>query len=317
MNAKQRRALIIGVMGFIAIGGFPPWKDTSPAPAGTPLAFAPIALPPVIEGHSIEVDVVRLGIMWILMVVVTAASLFMAKGSDEPRAPRELNILPTVDAEEILRNAASVKAKSSGKQILDAITLDAKTTGASGKGNSSAQSESMRLKFPERKVGELLTEDEEDPEFWQFITDARGRVEVSQGRRLQLELAKEGQASLEFLSSMGNKEARSAIVSLDLSETELEVESLSYLRYLPGLEELDLSGTSVGDEDLDAIVSLPNLKKLWLDDTPTSKAAAEKLSNISGLKKLSLSHLDGNEVEINSLKLRIPSCEVVVREGKN
>lgn len=308
LNAKQRRALLIGVVGFIAIGGFPPWKDTSPPPAGSPLPFAPISMPPSVEGHSIEIDVTRLAIMWILMCVVTGASIWMGKdgdstGSDDAKG----KFLSKSDTDTEERSAA---AKSSGAQILDSITSEAKA--ASSKSAAGA----LKLKFPEDKVGELLTESDDDPDYWTLVCDARGRVEVPQGKRFQLEISKAGQASLDFLSSMGNKEARSAIVSLDLSESELNKESLSYLRWLPSLEELDLSGTEIGDDEMDDIASLKQLKKLWLDDTKVSKAGAEKLSGLSNLKKLSLSHLEADESEINSLKLHIPSCEVVVREGK-
>lgn len=305
MNAKQRRALLIGIVGFIAIGGFPPWKDTSPAPAGTPLPFAPISMPPVVEGHSIEIDVTRLAIMWILMVVVTAASIWLGKDSEGVSKGGA----GTITYEPIKMPKPSA-AKSSGAQILETLTIDAKAS--SGK---SSQASGLKLKFPDVKVGELLTESEDDPEYWTLISDAKGRLEVPQGKRFQLEFSKDKEISLDFLSSMGNKDARSAIVSLDLSEAELNKDTLSYLKYLPALEELDLSGTEITDEDLEEISKLSQLKKLWLDDTNTSKAAAEKLSGLSNLKKLSLTHLDGNEVEINSLKLRIPSCEVVVREG--
>jgi hypothetical protein len=310
LNAKQRRALLIGVVGFIAIGGFPPWKDTSPPPAGSPLPFAPISMPPSVPGHSIEIDVVRLGIMWVLMVVVTGASIWMGKdlGKEERDPEKDLasgkfknNIEPLP--------SLPLAGKSSGAKILDSITSEART--------SKESADALKLKFPERKVGEILSESEDDPEYWTLVSDARGRVLLPAGKRLQLEIAKEGEATLDFLSSMGNKEARSAIVSLDLSQTDLNVESLSYLRFLPALEELDLSGTEIGDDDLDEIIKLTQLKKLWLDDTKTSKVAADKLSLLTNLKKLSLSHLDADESEINSLKLRIPSCEVVVREGKS
>lgn len=310
LNAKQRRALLIGVVGFIAIGGFPPWKDTSPPPAGSPLPFAPISMPPSVAGHSIEIDITRLGIMWMLMVVVTGASIWMGKDADSAGADPEKDLA----AGKFKNNveplpSLPIVGKSSGAKILDSLTSEARSSKDSAGG--------LKLKFPERKVGELLSESEDDPEYWSLISDARGRVLLPADKRLQLELAKEGEASLDFLSSMGNKEARSAIVSLDLSETELNVETLSYLRFLPALEELDLSGTEVGDDDLDEIIKLTHLKKLWLDDTKTSKAAADKLSALTNLKKLSLSHLDAGESEINSLKLRIPSCEVVVREGKS
>ncbi len=307
LNAKQRRALLIGVVGFIAIGGFPPWKDTSPPPSGSPLPFSPISMPPVVDGHSIEIDVTRLAIMWILMVVVTGASIWMGKdseGADDTKG----KFLEKPDPG--LPERAS-SAKSSGAQILDSITSEAKAS------SSKSQSNVIKLKFPEVKVGELLTEADDDPEYWTLVCDARGRVEVPHGKRFQLEISKDGSGSLDFLSSMGNKEARSAIVSLDLSESGVNRESLSHLRWLPGLEELDLSGTEIGDDDIDEIASLGQLKKLWLDDTKTSKLGAEKLSGLTNLKKLSLSHLNADEFEINSLKLRIPSCEVVVREGKS
>jgi hypothetical protein len=308
VNAKQRRAVLIGVVGFIAIGGFPPWKDTSPPPAGTPLPFAPISMPPVVAGHSIEIDVTRLAIMWILMVVVTAASIWLGKDSEgaSQDSPGTFTVEPIKQTP-----SRATSAKSSGAQILDTITSEAKATGV----KSSGQTSGLRLKFPDAKVGELLTEADDDPEYWTLFSDAKGRLEVPQGKRFQLELSKNQEVSLDFLSSMGNKDARSAIVSLDLSESDIDKESLNYLKYLPALEELDLSGTEIGDDDLDEIAKLSQLKKLWLDDTNTSKSAAEKLSGLTNLKKLSLSHLDGAEVEINSLKLRIPSCEVVVREG--
>ncbi len=309
LNAKQRRAVLIGVVGFSAIGGFPPWKDTSPPPSGSPLPFAPISMPPVVDGHSIEIDVTRLAIMWILMVVVTGASIWMGKdseGSGSEGAKGKFLEIPEPGAQE-----RSSSAKSSGAQILDSITSEAKAS------SSKPQSSVLKLKFPEAKVGELLTEADDDPEYWTLVCDARGRVEVPQGKRFQLEISKEGSGSLDFLSSMGNKEARSAIVSLDLSESGVNRESLSHLRWLPGLEELDLSGTEIGDDEIDEITSLGQLKKLWLDDTKTSKLGAEKLSGLTNLKKLSLSHLNADDFEINSLKLRIPSCEVVVREGKS
>ncbi len=310
MNAKQRRALLIGIVGFIAIGGFPPWKDTSPPPAGTPLAFAPISLPPVVAGHSIEIDVTRLGIMWILMIVVTAASIWLGKDS-EGVAKDEGGAVFTVEPIKSTAARSSSGPKSSGAKILDSITSEARATGV----KSGNQANVLKLKFPDTAVGELLAEAEDDPEYWTLVSEARGRLEVPSGKRFQLEVSNEGEISLDFLSSLGNKEARSSIVSLDLSESALDKASLDYLKYLPALEELDLSGTEIGDDDLEEIAKLSQLKKLWLDDTNTSKAAAEKLSSLANLKKLSLTHLDGADAEINSLKLRIPSCEVVVREG--
>jgi len=312
LNAKQRRALMIGVIGFIAIGGFPPWKDTSPPPAGTPLPFAPISIPPRVEGHSVEIDVTRLAIMWLVMVVVTGASIWMGKessGSSDPekdlaagKFKNNVEPLPSLP----------IAGKSSGAKILDSITSEARTTAS-----KTAAEDTIKLKFPDKKVGELLGEAEDDPEYWSSICEARGRLQLPQGKRCQLEIAKEGEVSLDFLSSMGNKEARSAIVSLDLSEVTLNKESLTYLKYLPALEELDLSSTEISDDDLDEVIKLTQLKKLWLDETNTSKAAVDKLSALTNLKKLSLSHLDAGESEINSLKLRIPSCEVVVGEGKS
>lgn len=272
-------------------------------------------MPPVVEGHSIEIDVVRLAIMWILMSVVTGASMWMAKdtGNDDS-ADARASSAPA--AGEFLKMPAprSQANKSSGAQILDSITSEARASQAKP---ASGQAGSLKLRFPEAKIGELLAESDDDDEYWALVCDARGKVDVPEGKRFQLEIVKDRTTSLDFLSSMGNKEARSSIVSLDLSESKIDKDSLTYLRFLPALEELDLSGTEIGDEQVDEIAKLSNLKKLWLDDTNTSAAAADKLSSLTGLEKLSLSHLDADASQINSLKLSIPSCEVVVREGKS
>lgn len=271
-------------------------------------------MPPVVEGHSIEIDVTRLAVLWILMTVVTGASIWMAKDTGAEDDFKTGDAPGT--AIESLKQAASRSAvpKSSGAKILDSITSEAKAFQESqAKGASAA----FKLRFPDAKVGELLTESDDDDEYWTLVSDAAGRVEVPQGKRYQLEIVKDRSTSLDFLSSMGNKDARSAIVSLDLSESKIDKDSLSYLRFLPALEELDLSGTEIGDEQIDEIAKLSQLKKLWLDNTNTSEAATAKLCSLTHLEKLSLSHLDVGAFQINSLKLSIPACEVVVREGKS
>lgn len=321
LNARQKRALIIGVIGFIAIGGFPPWKDSSPPPAGTPLNFAPIALPPSIANHSIEIDTIRLGVMWILISVVTGAAIWT--GKDKEFKTSKSGVTSVADFESIIQMPGTERASAAAKDIAKAAYAQAVASQSSSSLKSvppaaaSKVSQIYKYKFPERKVGELLQESDDDDEYWQFVSEASGRVEVPSGARLQIELLKDAKADLSFLSSMGNKEARSAIVSLDLSQTTVDAETLAHLKWLPQLEELDLSNTDISDEDLAAISALTGLKKIWLDDTKVTAQAIQSLSSLGELKKLSISHLEETDHDINSLKLKLPACEVVVGKGNS
>lgn len=321
LNSRQKRALIVGVMGFIAIGCYPPWKDSSPPPAGTPLNFAPITLPPAIANHSIEIDTIRLGVLWILISVVTGAAILATK--DKEFKTSKSGVTSVSDFESIIQMPGAERASAAAKDIAKAAYAQAVASQSSSSlksvppKNAAKEKDSHKYKFPDRKVGELLQESDDDDEYWQFVSEASGRVEVPGGSRLQIEFAKDAKADLSFLPSMGNKEARSAIVSLDLSQTTADAEALSYLKWLPQLEELDLSGTNIGDEDLAALSAVSGLKKIWLDDTKVTAQAVQALSNLSELKKLSITHLESADSDINSLKLKLPACEVVVGKGNS
>lgn len=233
-----------------------------------------------------ELDYGRLAVMWIMAAVVTFGLIVSHQTrTEEKKEPRREALVEESPPDE------PGKAAQPGKKA------------------------GLALSFPERSVGSLLVESDDDEEYLDLFHEARGRVPVEKGQRLQLEFDKDDDLSLAFLSSLGSKEAKSTIYSVDLSGCRVEDDDLRHLRLLPALEELDLSDTGVTDAGLEHLKELSGLQKLWLDGTKVSASAADALSELSDLTKLSVSQ--NLVLDIKSIEEKLPACKVVSDEGNS
>ena len=83
---------------------------------------------------------------------------------------------------------------------------------------------------------------------------------------------------------------------LNLANTTIADEGLSYLAQLAHLEELDLSGTQITDSGLDHLNDLSALAKLSLSSTLVTNAGLQALQHLSQLVSLDLGHTQISEV---------------------
>src|SRR5262249_6167208 len=145
---------------------YPPWQAGPGGPAGP---YAPIYEPPpsVAGQPPMQIDFSRLLLQWAMIGLVAGGMVTTGKesaaGQSPGGSPRLQTIPPTIEA--------------------SAVALPMR-----------------KMKFPEkRKLGELLLENADDPEYWDFVAVAQGTVEVPEDCRLQLELEKDQHVDLSCL----------------------------------------------------------------------------------------------------------------------
>jgi hypothetical protein len=83
-NSMKRPIITIGIIVFIIMGLFPPWKYTLNAQGihiEKPAGYALIIYPPkpeiIAEAYGVRVDISRLVIQWIILAVATGGALFI------------------------------------------------------------------------------------------------------------------------------------------------------------------------------------------------------------------------------------------------
>lgn len=79
INNRQRVLLIIATSLIVVTGLFPPWRTTHEL--SKPAPYSPIWRPPApsYQGSSFEIDPTRLGIEWLLIVIVSGAIWVLLK----------------------------------------------------------------------------------------------------------------------------------------------------------------------------------------------------------------------------------------------
>ncbi|HEY9784214.1 MAG TPA: hypothetical protein V6D17_02355 [Candidatus Obscuribacterales bacterium] len=294
MNPKQRTALWIGIVLFVMVGINPPWKVVA---TNSPLGFSPIYHSPREQQEGVDIDMSRLIVMWIITAAITGG--LIATAQDKSRGAPEKHAAPAPE-----KHAAPAPEKHAAPAP-EKHADSARTPAQDG----------LVFHFPERGVGDVLVESDDDPDYLNFFAEARGKVTVPRHKKIQLEMRKGEKIDLSFLSSLGNKEARSAIYSIDLSQCKFDDATLRNLTWLPQLEELDLSGSTVSDMFTEHLIHVPQLKKIWLDETEITSQSAAALGKLDHLNKLSLVGAKIAEEEIKLLRDKHPECDIVFEEG--
>lgn len=338
LNEKQKGSLWLGILLFVSVGLYPPWKELG---SSTPEQFAPIWQAPQIQNRTVELDYGRLSIMWTMVAVITFGLLVSNQAKPDGTGSQRTDGARTAGAE--TEGEGTNGARTAGAGTEGARTNGARTDGARDSGGErqsvgavqararaagaiesageedegAAEKDRLTLHFPDRSVGDLLIESEDDPDFLDWFAEAAGRVNVPEGRRLQLEMNKEHLCDLSFVASMGSKEARAAIYSIDMSGCRIDEESLKQLRLISELEELDLSETDISDKGVAQLKQLKTLRKLWLDGTKISADAAAELEELKSLTKLSLAETPLTGAHIKIIEEKLPQCEVIEDTGKS
>ncbi len=165
-------------------------------------------------------------------------------------------------------------------------------------------------------IGGILIDSADDPDYWEWVADARGTVEVPAEGRLQLELLKDIKVDL---GALGRSEM-SAIASIDASDSLTDDEAVACIAALKDLQELDLSNSKVTSGCITHLTRLKNLEKLWLDGTALSDAnvlAIAALSELPKLKKVSFENTSISDSSVISLKDTAKNCQFVLSNGQN
>jgi hypothetical protein len=90
MSWNQRAILLAGLLTFVGVGLYPPWqiaprdkRDAGRTPVGHYLLFEPPSR--YVSYSYYEIDMVRLGILWLLTVVATAGAFGVTGHLDSPK----------------------------------------------------------------------------------------------------------------------------------------------------------------------------------------------------------------------------------------
>ncbi len=286
LNQNQKAALWLGISLIIVMGLYPPWTTGIGA---RPLPYAPIFMPPGSSDLAAHIDFERLIVQWIMAIVLAAGLIVSSHKSITTRSAR-----------------ASAEAQPG--------ELDQRQSEKDKGGRRITSVAEHELQFPEgSSIGELLREAEDDPEYWQFLATAKGRVKVPASDRLQLELNKTRPVDLSALAKL----PADSFYSLDLSGSHVVDSDLANIVRFTELYELDLSDTAVTDEAVKHLITLKKLRKLWLDNTKVTERGIEDLRSLANLAKLSLVGSKINSSQIQVLKTKFSQhCELVGNEDK-
>jgi len=87
LNNKQRKIVIIGVVLFVLMGLFLPWKHTLDYESirwERPAGYAFIALPPEPEGAiGARIDISRLIVQWLILAAASSLGMFMTRTQEK------------------------------------------------------------------------------------------------------------------------------------------------------------------------------------------------------------------------------------------
>lgn len=285
LNEKQKSSLWMGILTIVAMGVFPPWKESGGA--GSPASYAPIFAPPVLASQvAPEIDFSRLLLQCGLVGLVTGGMLATAATAAAAAAANHQV------------NSNAQKPSSPAPSTTPAL----------------AKAKVRTLKFPDdSSIGEVLLESEDDPDYWEAVGAATGLVTVPAGRNIQLEIRKEGQLELTALKQLDPH----AIQSLDLSGSAVKDADLAEIVHFNRLNEIDLSDTQITDSGVENIAKIHSLKKIWLDNSKVTDSALKALTALQELQKVSFVGTEVTEQGIEQVKAEFPSkCEIVMASGK-
>lgn len=262
MNERQKKNLWLGVMAVVAMGIYPPWRESGSSEA--PLSFAPIFDPPtLLESQvskgitKVDIDFSRLGIEFFLGCLFTGALVATSAGNVSSDAASNAGTAP---------GAGSVKStapKSSSGPV--------------------PKADGLVVQLPkDYLLGTVMVESKDDPDYWEEFVPAKGTIVLPEGVRLQLEVAKDVRVDMGLLSRFPS----GSLYSLDLSDCKLTDDDVNIVSKLSGLKELDLSSTPVSGEGVKTLKSMKSLEKLWLDHTLVDDSCVPALISLSNLKKL-------------------------------
>lgn len=272
-------------MAIVTLGTYPPWKESGDN--GMPLKNAPIYSPPVSEsGKAPEIDYSRLALMCGLAALI-GAGLYVTSGSSTPN--QQPGASPQSQA------ATSTSSQPQTRTIVEPPAMEAKNL--------------RTISLPgTASIGDILTESADDPDYWDFVCEARGSMQVPTGRRLQLELKKDYTGDFSAISTF----APDILYSLDASDSKIQDKDLDHVAKLVKLKELDLSGTDVTSGGISSLSKLSELERLWLDGTKLDDSTLNKLQENKKLVKLSLSDTGVSMDTVAEFKKTLPNCEVVI-----
>lgn len=280
-------------MAIVSLGTYPPWKETGEN--GMPLKNAPIYNPPVSDsGKAPEIDYSRLALMC-GMAALIGAGLYSTSGSSAPGTGASGQQTPTTQSGAQSAQQAAQKSQPQTRTIVEPPAKETSNLRTITLSGSSA-------------IGDILAESNEDPDYWDWVCEARGSVQVPTGKRLQLELKKDFSGDFSSISTF----APDILYSLDASDSKIQDKDLDYVAKLVKLKELDLSGTAVTANGVASLAKLSDLERLWLDGTKLDDSTLDKLQGNRKLVKLSLSETGVSTDTVAEFKKTLPNCEVVI-----
>lgn len=303
MNSKQKFAFLLGVIAIATMGLYPPWKEAGPK--GLPMTYAPIFAPPVPLNpeNGLEIDLARLllqvGVAAVLTGgLVAAAAPSPAPGSAAPTTP-QLTIVPP--------SGTKTPTQLHDLKRRDEEDEEDEDEDEDEDGEPEVEDGPNVIRLPAGKVyGEFLVESDDDPDYWEELTPAKGVVKLPANKRIQLEVKNNKDVDLSFLMMV----PQTSLHSVDLSESAVKDWELAHLQRLTDLKELDLSSTKITNDSIPYLKGLNNLEKLWLDSTAVDDSCIDELKTFSSLKKLSLKGTKVTKNGISKLQENLTDCKI-------
>ncbi|HEY9775416.1 MAG TPA: hypothetical protein V6C81_16740 [Planktothrix sp.] len=282
LNSKQKFGLWLGIAMAIGIGINPPWIEGGPGGAAGP--YAPIYAPPPSQpGHApMQIDYSRVLMQWAMAAFVSVGLVLSGQAKEEQGEKKTA-----------ARSQQTSTPPGTVVQSQPAVAIDVE--------------DARYLKFKESQpIGEIMIESSEDPDYWDHLAEAKGRVELPAKGRIQLEVRKDSAVDLGVLGRPEMIE----IVSVDASDSQVTDDDVNFIASLKHLKELDLSNTQVTNAALKHIGRLRELERLWLDGTKVTAEGLSELKNLSQLQKVSLADTAISDDNVISLK-EATQCQFV------
>ncbi len=299
MNSKQKFAFLLGVITMAVMGLYPPWKEAGPK--GLPMQYAPIFAPPTVldPAKGMEIDIVRLFVQVGVAAILTGG--MVAAGAPAPaqgpsgQSPFNIPITPPPANWQTQFDPSRLKEEEEEEEDEEELEV---SDGPN------------IIRLPAGKTyGEFLVESDDDPEYWETLSAARGVIKLPLGKRVQLEVKEKKDVDLAFVANL----APSTLFSVDLSESGVKDLQLAHLKSLSELKELDLSSTKISSEALSYLNGMDKLEKLWLDGTPVDDSCIDELvQNFKSLKKLSIKDTKFTADGVKALVEKLTNCKVDV-----
>lgn len=175
------------------------------------------------------------------------------------------------------------------------------------------------IRFPHRRsVGTLFVADENQPEEWELLNqarglivtpenqpikwawleEARGKVSIPAGVKLKLKVSGKGSGSLSPLADLRPDDLH----VLDLSRSEVVDTSLEHIQNLTGLKVLELTATNVTDLALQYLSELIELRGLGLSHCQISGKGLVYLKKMTDLRELWMSGAEIYDDEVVHLQ---------------